>query len=92
RLEAMSIERQQAGDLYLRTPALHAALLRLDHPTTREPITFTAPLHEPFRALVHRLRQHAADVGHRIDDPAHTINDGTNIDLAAAVPPTDAPG
>ncbi|MEM9251848.1 MAG: RluA family pseudouridine synthase [Planctomycetota bacterium] len=88
KLEAASIEREQAGDLYLRTPALHAALLRLDHPETREAMTFTAPLHEPFRSLVHRLRRHAAAVGHDIHDPSRTITDGTHIDLDAAVPPT----
>jgi 23S rRNA pseudouridine1911/1915/1917 synthase len=91
KLEAQAIAREQAGDLYLRTPALHAALLRITHPTDGHPLTFTAPLHEPFRSLVHRLRRHAAELDHDPADPARTTTDGTHIDLAAAIPPPSPP-
>ncbi|MEM6553361.1 MAG: RluA family pseudouridine synthase [Planctomycetota bacterium] len=66
-------------DSLIAHPALHAGLLQIVHPLTREPMTFTAPLHEPMRSLVHQLRE-------RPDDSLPTVTDGTHIDLAAAIP------
>ncbi|MEM1212227.1 MAG: RluA family pseudouridine synthase [Planctomycetota bacterium] len=61
-------------------PALHAGLLQIVHPITRQPMTFTAPLHEPMRSLVHHLRE-------RHDDSLPTVTNGTHIDLTAAALP-----
>lgn len=68
---------QRRDDLILTTPALHATLLRLNHPTTGEPMTFTAPVPDPMRGLVHELRQRPA-VG-------QVETQGVHVDLAAAL-------
>ncbi len=81
KLEAESADRD---DMALYRPALHAALLRIDHPLTHESLTFTAPLHEPLRSIIHRLRQHP---GLKTFSPA-----GTHVDLEQAIPaPTPTP-
>lgn len=48
-------------DLIMARPALHAALLRLTHPHSQQPVSFTAPLHEPTQQLVTALRQRTID-------------------------------
>ena len=57
--EGHKIESQadERSDLIVRYPMLHAALLRFDHPITKQLMTFTAPLHEPMATLIHELRQ-----------------------------------
>jgi 23S rRNA pseudouridine1911/1915/1917 synthase len=79
KMDAQTAERRAAGELVMGTPALHAALLRLQHPVTKQPITFTAPLHRPMLDLVAELEAH-----HRADGT--TVTRGTHIDLAAALP------
>ena len=66
-------------DVILATPALHAALLGFFDPVREKPVEFTAPLHEPMRSLVRRLREH------RLQD-APCATSGFFIDLDAAVP------
>lgn len=44
------------GDLVIRRPALHAAVLAFDHPITGESLTFTAPLHDDMGQLLRELR------------------------------------
>ena len=73
RLEAAADKRRADGDLIMAKPALHAALLSFQHPVTRRPVTFTAPLHEPMATLVRRLRHQ------RIDGPV--ADSGYHIDL-----------
>ncbi len=64
----------QRNDIIMATPALHAALLRIKHPTENEhEMTFTAPLHSPMNQLVHQLRNQPA--------PGPVINEGTWLDL-----------
>ena len=75
RMEAKAAER---SDIILYTPALHAGLLSFMHPTTREVVCFTAPLHQPMRDLVQKLRTMPA--------PGPVANAGTMIDLTAAIP------
>ncbi|MEM1353668.1 MAG: RluA family pseudouridine synthase [Planctomycetota bacterium] len=64
KLEAVAEQRVARGEahpdgpLLMGYPALHAAYLQVQHPLTRAPMTFTAPLHEPMRTLVHELRKH----------------------------------
>lgn len=62
----------------LAHPALHAAMLQIDHPESGKRMTFTAPLHEPMRTLVRRLREQP--------EPGPTVQDGTHVDLDQAVP------
>ncbi len=75
RMEAKAAER---SDIILYTPALHAGLLSFVHPTTRETVCFTAPLHQPMRDLVRKLRTMPA--------PGPVATAGTMIDLAATAP------
>lgn len=56
----MQIAADQRPDLLMSYPALHAAFLRFEHPCTRQPVTFTAPLHGPMRKLVVELRRRPA--------------------------------
>jgi hypothetical protein len=42
-------------------PALHAAFLRFAHPATRQPVTFTAPVHGSMRTLITELRRRPAE-------------------------------
>lgn len=69
---------QSRDDLLIAHPALHAALLRIIHPGSGKPVTFTAPLHEPLRQLVTALRDR------QIDGPVAT--DGWWVDLDKAIP------
>jgi len=56
-------EKYYRGDLgpdpleeIIQRQALHAWKLTLDHPTTREPMTFTAPLPDDFETALKHLR------------------------------------
>lgn len=75
-MEAKALARE---DLIITHPALHAALLGFNHPDRNEFVRFTAPLHEPMRSLVHKLRQHKRE-------DAIVAKKGTWIDLTQAVP------
>ncbi len=78
--QGLQIETQatQRDDLIIAHPALHATLLRFNHPATHKPVTFTAPLHEPMRSLVRELRSRPGD------GPVAT--EGYWVDLDKAVP------
>ena len=82
KIEAQAAARAAAGELVMGTPALHAALMRIEHPVKKQPVTFTAPLHAPMLDLVARL-----EAEHRGEGP--TITDGTHIDLSQALPGVD---
>ncbi len=78
KLEALALEREARGESPLMIhPALHAGLLQLQHPVTKERMTFTAPLHDRMAELVHWLEDHG--------DAQPGIDDGTHLDLAAAL-------
>ena len=69
--------RLATGEPYVfGTPALHAAQLQLNHPTTDRRMTFTAPLPKNFRALLAELESRGASPG---------VDDGTRVDLDAAM-------
>ncbi|MAE66422.1 MAG: hypothetical protein CMJ18_19310 [Phycisphaeraceae bacterium] len=70
RVEADALARP---DLILARPALHAAVLELDHPSTRQRVRFTAPLHEPMRSLIERLEAQGIE--------GTLARDGTHVDL-----------
>lgn len=57
----MQIAADQRSDLLMSYPALHAAFLRFEHPGTRQPVTFTAPVHGDMRKLITELRRRPAD-------------------------------
>ena len=81
KLEAESRQRAEAsggGELIMFTPALHAALLELDHPVKKQRMRFTAPVHSPMREMIHELRKHPAE--------GPILTEGTHIDLEKAVP------
>jgi 23S rRNA pseudouridine1911/1915/1917 synthase len=80
RIETRIAER---GDVRMPHPALHAAYLSLEHPLTNQPITFTAPLHEPMASLVRRLRQQPAE--------GPVVTEGHHIDLSKAIPAAEEP-
>lgn len=82
KIEAAAAERAASGELVMGTPALHAALLRIQHPVKQEPMTFTAPLHSPMLDIVREL-----EANHRA--PGETITDGTHINLSQALPGID---
>ncbi len=65
-------------DLLIAHPALHATLLSFEHPATKERPVFTAPLHEPMRTLVRRLREQRLP-------GAPVATEGTWVDLEQAV-------
>ena len=75
--EQLEAESDRRDDLIMRHAALHAALLRLVHPVTNQPMTFTAPLHEPMVTLVRQLRQRPA--------PGQVAGEGYWVDVAAAL-------
>lgn len=75
RMEAEAAERT---DLLMATPALHAALLRMRHPDTHQPMTFTAPVHGPMRKLVKELRKSPA--------PGPVVTDGVYLDIQKTIP------
>ncbi|MEO1236310.1 MAG: RluA family pseudouridine synthase, partial [Planctomycetota bacterium] len=84
KIEAAAAARAAAGESPLMgTPALHAALLRIDHPIRQKPITFTAPLHPPMLDVVRELEAHHRAPG---ITPGPVVTDGVHIDLAAALP------
>ena len=62
RTAGRKLEQQVADrtDMIMPTPALHAGLLRLNHPVTKESLTFTAPVHEPMHRLIQELRARPA--------------------------------
>ncbi|MEM1107257.1 MAG: RluA family pseudouridine synthase [Planctomycetota bacterium] len=85
KIEARAAERAGSGELVMGTPALHAALLRIDHPVSQEAMTFTAPLHSPMLDVVREL-----ETNHRPDDgQVEGVTDGTHIDLSQALPGVD---
>ncbi len=86
KIEAQAQARRASGELVMGTPALHAALLRIKHPISEAPMTFTAPLHEPMLGTVAALEATA------LLDGAVTPN-GAHVNLRAALPgiDTDAP-
>ncbi len=75
RMEADAAERT---DMLMATPALHAALLRMKHPETHQPMTFTAPVHGPMQSLVQELRKHPG--------PGPVVTDGVYLDIAETIP------
>ncbi len=79
RLYAEGEARAATGELVMYTPALHAALLRIEHPRTKEQMTFTAPVHSPLREMIGALRQRPA--------PGDVVTEGTHLDLSLAIPP-----
>ncbi|MEM6749083.1 MAG: RluA family pseudouridine synthase [Planctomycetota bacterium] len=72
--EADALDRD---DVIIAVPALHAALLRIEHPTDQRTLTFTAPLHEPLATLVRELRRRGV---------ARLGPQGCHVDLDQAVP------
>lgn len=62
--------------------ALHAALLGFDHPTTREHMVFTAPVHDDMLCAIRLLRKYRPPTEGelRLDVPGATVN------LSSAVP------
>ena len=68
-------------DLIIATPALHAALLRMKHPTTGEAMTFTAPVPDPMRRLVHELRRRSPGYARAKE----VVTQGVHVDLEAAL-------
>lgn len=79
KIEAQVQSRLATGELVMGVPALHAALLRIKHPISEEPMTFTAPLHEPMLGTVAALEALGA-VGPELS------RDGTHVDLSEALP------
>ncbi len=78
--QGLAIEKQVAerDDVIMCTPALHAALLRIQHPDTGEPMPFTAAVHEPMRTLIRELRKRPA--------PGSVVEEGWHVDLSRALP------
>ncbi|MEX2212747.1 MAG: pseudouridine synthase [Phycisphaeraceae bacterium] len=75
RIEA---EAEAREDMIMPVPALHATLLSFRHPITEQIVRFTAPLHDPMRSLVKRLREGGTQ--------GRSVKDGCLIDLAEAIP------
>lgn len=84
--EAVAAARLEQGDAHpdgpviMPYPALHAAYLKIKHPTDRHEMIFTAPLHEPMRTLVQALRERP-----NIKQAKATNNANCYIDLAYAM-------
>ena len=76
RMEARARERH---DMLMTTPALHAALLGITHPATKEPMRFTAPVPSPMRDVVAKLRGHP--------ETGDVAKEGHWIDMGKALPP-----
>jgi len=74
RMEQIAAERD---DMLMATPALHAALLRMFHPETKEPMTFTAPVHGPMGELIAELRKRP--------EPGEVVKKGVYLDLDKAI-------
>src|SRR5690606_17074278 len=81
RLYAEGEARAAKGELVMYTPALHAAMLQIEHPRTKQRMTFTAPVHSPLREMIQALRQQPAA-------PASgpVVTEGTHLDLSKAIP------
>ncbi|MEX0744162.1 MAG: pseudouridine synthase, partial [Phycisphaeraceae bacterium] len=78
KLEAEALLRD---DIYMTTPALHAALLRIRHPMRdNAEMTFTAPIHSSMRDVIDALRQRPAD--------GSVVTSGYWVDLTQALPST----
>ncbi|MEE9213059.1 MAG: RluA family pseudouridine synthase [Phycisphaeraceae bacterium] len=79
--EGLKVEAQAAArdDVIIAQPALHAAMLQLTHPLTRQTVRYTAPVHEPVATLVRELRKH------KMDGPVAT--EGYWVDLSLTTPP-----
>ena len=79
--EGLKVEAQAAerDDVIIAQPALHAAMLQLTHPLTRQTVRYTAPVHEPVATLVRELRKH------NVDGPVAT--GGYWVDLSLTIPP-----
>ncbi len=75
--QRVEAEAAQRPSLIIAHPALHAAMLRITHPQTQKPVTYTAPLHEPLRTLIQKLQPQQID--------APTADSGYWIDLTAAL-------
>lgn len=71
--------KDQRTEVIVQRQALHAALLGFNHPTTDQPVEFTAPLPVDLRHLVALLREHA-NPGAILPAP------GATIDLTKAIP------
>ncbi len=78
KLEAESIAREPGEPWLMRYPALHAAMLSINHPVTGKRQVFTAPVHRPMVDLIHALREPGYEA---------MPDTGTHIDLATAIPP-----
>lgn len=78
KIEAEARARAEAGELIMHTPALHAAMLQIVHPKTKERMTFTAPVHSPLRDMIHALRKRPG--------AGAVATGGTHLDLSLAVP------
>lgn len=76
--QRMEREADERTDMLMPTPALHAALLRMHHPETKDPMTFTAPVHGPMADLIAELRKQPEE--------GEVVNDGVYLDLDRAVP------
>ncbi len=76
--QRMEAEAAQRDDMLMDTPALHAAMLRMKHPETNEPMTFTAPVHGKLGELIKELRKRP--------DEGDVVKDGVYLDLAQALP------
>lgn len=64
-------------DVLMSTPALHAALLEIEHPIKKERMRFTAPTHGPLGNLIKELR--------KIPKDGPVAKDGFYVDLKKAL-------
>ncbi len=76
--DKLEAEAPTRDDLIIAHPCLHAAMLRFTHPATSQPVTFTAPLHEPMLGLVCELQQRPVD--------GAVASEGCWVDLDRAIP------
>ena len=80
--QRMQAQADAREDMLMPTPALHAALLRMHHPETRAPMTFTAPVHSPMRELIQELRKRPEN--------GEVVRDGVYLDLTKTLPDSGA--
>ncbi|MFU8830501.1 MAG: hypothetical protein ACNA8P_13920, partial [Phycisphaerales bacterium] len=71
--------KEDRTQVIIERQALHAALLGFNHPTTENPVEFTAPLPADLLGFVRLLRQHA-------NPSAILPAPGATIDLTKAIP------
>lgn len=77
------------GEVVLDRQALHATTLTIDHPATKERVTFQAPVPPDLLRLVRTLREHRPWTGggeSRLSPP------GSAIDMSSVVPDPADPG